>query len=259
MRALTHRTSLADLGTTLIRLNQILRGWSTYFRHAVATHTFKHLRQFLWWRIVRWLKTRHRWRWTAVRRHLTDPTGRWKPISADGTMLFDLEKVRHHPLPLPRPSHPQPLDRTRQRQQPWRARCVERRTAGSVSGLGKRDGGNVVTAPQADSPWGRGATTLANSSPSGERRRQPCPRPHRPARRRDQPDPRRSSPPHADPSRLSRRIPSAAGLAHRTGSGPWTVAGVDRIPIHKGIQVHDAIRILPEQAWTVGRRGRESP
>ena len=30
MRALTHRTSLADMGTTLIRLNQIIRGWSFY-------------------------------------------------------------------------------------------------------------------------------------------------------------------------------------------------------------------------------------
>src|SRR5256885_6029551 len=54
LRALTHTTSLADLGATLIRLNQILRGWATYFRHAVATHTFKHLRRLLWWRIVRW-------------------------------------------------------------------------------------------------------------------------------------------------------------------------------------------------------------
>lgn len=93
LRALTRRTSQADLGATLIRLNQIQRGWAMYFRHAVATHTFKHLRQFLWWRIVRWLKTRHRWRWTALRRHLTDHTGRWKPISADGTVLFDIEKV----------------------------------------------------------------------------------------------------------------------------------------------------------------------
>ncbi len=93
LRALTRRTSLDDLGATLIRLNQILRGWAMYFRHAVATHAFKHLRQFLWWRIVRWLKTRHRWRWTALRRHLTDHTGRWKPISAGETTLFDLEKV----------------------------------------------------------------------------------------------------------------------------------------------------------------------
>ena len=93
LRALTRRTSLASLGATLERLNQILCGWSAYFRHAVATHTFKHLRQFLWWRIVRWLKTRHRWRWTALRRHLTDHNGRWKPISADGVVLFDIEKV----------------------------------------------------------------------------------------------------------------------------------------------------------------------
>jgi RNA-directed DNA polymerase len=93
IRALTHRTSLADLGTTLTRINQILSGWATYFRHAVATHTFKHLQRFTWWRIVRWLKTRHRWRWTALRRHLTDHTGRWKPISADGIELFNLEKV----------------------------------------------------------------------------------------------------------------------------------------------------------------------
>jgi RNA-directed DNA polymerase len=93
IRALTHRTSLADLGATLIRLNQILRGWSAYFRHAVATHTFKHLQRFTWWRIVRWLKTRHRWRWTALRRHLTDRHGRWRPISADGIELFNLEKV----------------------------------------------------------------------------------------------------------------------------------------------------------------------
>ncbi len=93
MRALTHRTSLADLGATLTRLNQIQRGWGTYFQHAVATHTFKHLHRFLWWRIVRWLKTLHRWRWTALRRHLTDHHGRWKPISAGGVTLFNLEKV----------------------------------------------------------------------------------------------------------------------------------------------------------------------
>jgi RNA-directed DNA polymerase len=93
LRALTHRTSLVSMGETLIRINQILRGWSAYFRHAVATHTFKHLHQVIWWRMVRWLKTRHRWRWTAIRRHLTDHHGRWKPISVDGIELFNLEKV----------------------------------------------------------------------------------------------------------------------------------------------------------------------
>ena len=36
IRALTYTTSLTDMGTTLIRLNQIIRGWSFYFRHEAA-------------------------------------------------------------------------------------------------------------------------------------------------------------------------------------------------------------------------------
>jgi len=93
IRTLTHRTSQADLGATLIKLNQIMRGWANYFRHAVCKHTLRHLHQIVWWRIVRWLKTRHRWRWTALRRHLTDQHGRWKPITANGTALFNLGEV----------------------------------------------------------------------------------------------------------------------------------------------------------------------
>jgi RNA-directed DNA polymerase len=31
----------------LIRLNQIMRGWSTYFRHAVAKHTLNPLGNFV--------------------------------------------------------------------------------------------------------------------------------------------------------------------------------------------------------------------
>src|SRR4051794_26312749 len=37
----------------------------------------------------RMMRTRHRWRWKDVRRWLTDHTGRWKPISADGIELFN--------------------------------------------------------------------------------------------------------------------------------------------------------------------------
>ena len=45
IRALTPRTSQQDLRAVLIRLNQIMRGWSNYFKHAVAQHTFSHLQQ----------------------------------------------------------------------------------------------------------------------------------------------------------------------------------------------------------------------
>lgn len=32
---------------------------------------------------------RRRWKWADVRRWLTDQTGRWKPITADGIELFN--------------------------------------------------------------------------------------------------------------------------------------------------------------------------
>ena len=93
IRALTPRSSQQDFQDTLIRINQILRGWTNYFKHAIAKRTFTHLHQYLWWRIVRWQRTRHRWRWKDVRRWLTTPTGRWKPITAGDTTLFDASAV----------------------------------------------------------------------------------------------------------------------------------------------------------------------
>nr|WP_198409013.1 group II intron reverse transcriptase/maturase [Mycobacterium intracellulare] len=43
VRALTSRLSQQPPRTVLIRLNQIMRGWSHYFRHAVAKHTMNTL------------------------------------------------------------------------------------------------------------------------------------------------------------------------------------------------------------------------
>lgn len=91
--ALTPRTSQQPLGGTLVRINEILRGWTNYFRHAVAKRTFSHLHHFVWWRIVRWQCTRHRWKWKDVRRWLTTVSGRWRPIEADGITLFDASAV----------------------------------------------------------------------------------------------------------------------------------------------------------------------
>ena len=93
IRALTRRTSQQDLRSVLIRINQITRGWSAYFRHAVAKSQFSTLASFIWWRLVRMLRTRHRWRWKDVRRRFTTPTGRWLPIAADGIELSDIGKV----------------------------------------------------------------------------------------------------------------------------------------------------------------------
>jgi RNA-directed DNA polymerase len=93
IRALTHRSSQQDPRGVLIRLNQIMRGWANYFKHAVCKHTLGNLANFVWWRVARWLRTLHRWKWKDLRRRLTTPNGRWKPIAAGGTELFNPETV----------------------------------------------------------------------------------------------------------------------------------------------------------------------
>jgi len=82
IRALTRRTSQLDLGYVLTRLNQVMHGWAHYFRHAVAKNVFAMLDNFAWWRVIRMLRQRHRWRWTDVRRQFTTASGRWLPITA---------------------------------------------------------------------------------------------------------------------------------------------------------------------------------
>jgi RNA-directed DNA polymerase len=87
IRALTPRTSQQDLGYVLTRLNQVMHGWANYFRHAVAKNVFAMLDNFAWWRVIRTLMERHRWRWKDVRRRFTTPSGRWLPVTAGETEL----------------------------------------------------------------------------------------------------------------------------------------------------------------------------
>ncbi|WSV87601.1 group II intron reverse transcriptase/maturase [Nocardia sp. NBC_01009] len=94
VRALTHRQSQQSLEYVITRLNQIMRGWSSYFKHAVAKQRFAVLQKFVWRRLIVMLQTRHRWSWTDIRRRFVTPVGRWRPIAAvDGTELFDLNSV----------------------------------------------------------------------------------------------------------------------------------------------------------------------
>ncbi|MDT0264270.1 group II intron maturase-specific domain-containing protein [Jatrophihabitans lederbergiae] len=114
IRALTHRVSQANMGTVITRINQILRGWTNYFRHAVCKHTFSRLRHFVNWRLIRWLRKRHRWRWGQFRRRFTTASGRWLPFAADGVEVFNpgsvaVTRYRYRggtiPNPYLRPNH----------------------------------------------------------------------------------------------------------------------------------------------------------
>jgi len=93
VRDLTRRTSQQPPRDVLIRVNQIMRGWANYFRHAVCKHTLDALENFVWHRVIRWWKHLHRWNWTDVRRHLTGPNGRWRRPTADGIELFNIASV----------------------------------------------------------------------------------------------------------------------------------------------------------------------
>ncbi len=82
IRALTHRTSQRDLEYVLTRINMVLHGWASYFKHAIAQRVFDMLDNFTWRRVIRMLCERHRWRWKDVRRRFTTPTGHWLPVTA---------------------------------------------------------------------------------------------------------------------------------------------------------------------------------
>ena len=108
VRTLTNRLSQQHPRDVLIRLNQIMRGWANYFKHAVCKHTLKHLENFVWHRVIRWWMQLRRWKWRDVRRHLIGPGGRWRRPTADGIELFNIASVpvtryRYRGVKIPSP------------------------------------------------------------------------------------------------------------------------------------------------------------
>ena len=98
------KTSLS-LDVLVHALNPILRGWTSYHRHAVAKRCFNYLDHYLWWRVVRWLRKKHpRLTWGQVKRRYWGRN--W--TSPDGTRLYWPGRVpvtryryRGHRIPTP--------------------------------------------------------------------------------------------------------------------------------------------------------------
>ena len=62
------------------------------------------------WRVIRWLRKRHRWRWkdsSAAR--FTTPSGRWLPSVGGRGRAVQPRLGNGHPLPIPGQQDPQPL------------------------------------------------------------------------------------------------------------------------------------------------------
>jgi RNA-directed DNA polymerase len=90
VRKLTQGMTSQSLQILIHRLNPVLRGWTTYFRHGVSSRTFSYLRAFLWRRVVSWLRHKHHRRnWQWLRRHYLP---RWWPTEGE-VMLFNPSAV----------------------------------------------------------------------------------------------------------------------------------------------------------------------
>ncbi|HUF97592.1 MAG TPA: group II intron reverse transcriptase/maturase [Ilumatobacter sp.] len=91
VKTITRQGTNQPLSAVLRQLNGVLRGWTNYFRHAVSKATFAYLHHYTWWRVVGWLRRKHRranWKWLR-RRYLAN---RSRP-EHDGVALFECAAV----------------------------------------------------------------------------------------------------------------------------------------------------------------------
>lgn len=92
VKALTGRnTTSLTLAQLIRRLNPILRGWAAHFRFAAASRTFSYLGHYVWWRVARWLRKKHKgrsWGWLKRRYQLPGPP------QQDGWVLFNPASMR---------------------------------------------------------------------------------------------------------------------------------------------------------------------
>src|SRR5262249_50826426 len=80
------------LDVLLIQLNRMVRGWCVYFQSGVSKAVFQYLSSYLWDRVMRWLRSKHRRiSWKDLRRRYCG--GGWWPASAERS-LFDPAAVR---------------------------------------------------------------------------------------------------------------------------------------------------------------------
>lgn len=85
IRTLTRGSTNQSLATLLHRLNPVLRGWATYFRHGVSAATFSCLRHFTWRRVTTWLRHKHRRTpWKQLRRRYLP---RWWPTEGEVSLF----------------------------------------------------------------------------------------------------------------------------------------------------------------------------
>jgi RNA-directed DNA polymerase len=112
IRALTRKDRNQPLAVLLHQLNQVLRGWTSYFKHGVSKATFGYLRAFVWQRVVCWLRHKHpraSWKWLR-RRYLPGwwPTDGEVSLVNPGAVVVSRYRYRADRIPSPWAEQPQP-------------------------------------------------------------------------------------------------------------------------------------------------------
>jgi RNA-directed DNA polymerase len=85
IRALTRGSTNQPLAVLLDRINPILRGWTSYFKHGASKATFAYLGAFTWHRVLIWLRHKHKrvsWKWLRGR-YLPG----WRPTDGKAALL----------------------------------------------------------------------------------------------------------------------------------------------------------------------------
>jgi RNA-directed DNA polymerase len=109
VRALCRQGVNLPLAALLHRLNQVLRGWTAFFRHGVSHASFQYLRAFVWKQVFGWLRRKHRRaNWKDLRRRYCG--GGWWPRDGEvtlfnpGTVRTNWYRYRGTAIPSPWPS-----------------------------------------------------------------------------------------------------------------------------------------------------------
>lgn len=108
-KALCRMNVSLPLAVLLHRLNQVLRGWTAYFRPGVSARSFQYLRMILWRQVFGWLRRKHLGTgWKELRRRYCD--GGWWPHDGDvvlfnpGSVVTTRYRPRGTTIPSPWPS-----------------------------------------------------------------------------------------------------------------------------------------------------------
>jgi RNA-directed DNA polymerase len=91
IKKLTARgTTSMSLAQVLRKVNPVLRGWAAYFRYGASKKTFTYLGWYAWWRLIWWIRRKHRLTWKQLRRRHYGADR----ITEDNHVLYNPAKMR---------------------------------------------------------------------------------------------------------------------------------------------------------------------